>query len=314
MSRAFVKEDDNTPPPRFALPARNDPGFPRAAARALLQGANQGDSASAEDATGYRWGDARLLLPMEQILAEAVADKDDRLEQLAERFLGKAREALPPAPELLTFDIFGTVLDWRTGLLEACRRAGDEVLLEEFDDIIDVQAELESEAFQPYAAITAQSLVEVLDFPADVAAEIGAGAGTWPLYPDSREALRQLLTVAPCAAMTNSDRRHGEQVRDQLGFPLTHWFCAEDLGLYKPARGFWDAVAAETTMPFGPAWWHVSAYADYDVETAAAVGLTTVFVRRPHCRLGPATLEVGSLIELVALAKSVIESPRSKPR
>ena len=57
--------------PRFSLPSRDDPGYDLAAARALLQGADVGDTASAEAATGYYWGEPRLRQSVEQILAES---------------------------------------------------------------------------------------------------------------------------------------------------------------------------------------------------------------------------------------------------
>ena len=87
MSRAFVHEDPAEPEPKYDLPARTDPGFDAAAARALIQGANAGDSLSAETATGYRFGEARLRPHVERMLAEAIAEKDERMEQLARRFL-----------------------------------------------------------------------------------------------------------------------------------------------------------------------------------------------------------------------------------
>lgn len=87
MSRAFVKEDAGGPERRFSLPPKTDPGYDAAAAQALIDGANVGDSYSAELATGYRWGEAKLKPHVEQMLARARADGDERLEQLAERFL-----------------------------------------------------------------------------------------------------------------------------------------------------------------------------------------------------------------------------------
>jgi len=88
MSRAFINEDAGSGEvPRFPLPAREDPSFDIAAARALLQGADLGDTASAETATGYYWGEPKLRPLVERILDEAREDRNDRLEQLAERFL-----------------------------------------------------------------------------------------------------------------------------------------------------------------------------------------------------------------------------------
>ena len=92
MSRAFINEDAGPgDTPRFPLPSRDHPGFDAAAARALLQGADLGDTASAESATGYFWGEPKLRPLVERILAEAQEDGDERLAQLAGRFL-RARE------------------------------------------------------------------------------------------------------------------------------------------------------------------------------------------------------------------------------
>jgi hypothetical protein len=89
MSRAFINEDAGAgnAPPRYPLPPRDDPAFDLAAARALLLGADLGDTASAESATGYYWGEPKLRPLVERILLEARQDDNERLEQLAERFL-----------------------------------------------------------------------------------------------------------------------------------------------------------------------------------------------------------------------------------
>ncbi len=90
MSRAFVNEDAGPwgdPSRRFVLPPRDDPGFDAAAAEAMLEAARTGDTGSAEMVTGYYWGEPRLRPHVQHILARARSDRDDRLEQLAERFL-----------------------------------------------------------------------------------------------------------------------------------------------------------------------------------------------------------------------------------
>ncbi len=94
MSRAFVSEDQDGPSPRlrYPLPPPDDPGFRDAAARALLHGANIGDSIGAEEATGYLFGDRRLVPSVRRLLEQARAEENDRYEQLAERFLRKAGE------------------------------------------------------------------------------------------------------------------------------------------------------------------------------------------------------------------------------
>jgi len=89
MSRAFVNEDAGGGAPRrdYGLPPRDDPEFDAAAASALLEAARAGETESAEAATGYYCGEPKLRDHVKRILARARKDGDDRLEQLAERFL-----------------------------------------------------------------------------------------------------------------------------------------------------------------------------------------------------------------------------------
>jgi hypothetical protein len=90
MSRAFVKEDAGAwgdPGKRYSLPQRDDPSYDQAAAEALLEGARDGDTGSAESATGYYWGEKKLRPYVEIILKRAQTEGDERLAQLAGRFL-----------------------------------------------------------------------------------------------------------------------------------------------------------------------------------------------------------------------------------
>ena len=197
-------------------------------------------------------------------------------------------------PRLFTFDIFGTVLDWRRAL---------QISDEEFDRVIDHQGRAEVAApARRYAEIVADSLVEVLGRPRDDAARIGADAGTWPLFADSAEGLSRLRRIAPCVATTNSDRAHGAQVQAQLGLQLDDWVCAEDVGAYKPSLEVWRFTAKKLGAPLDRSWWHVSAYGDYDLEVARSLGLTCVFIARPHSRPGPHDV---SAPDLISLARSL---------
>ena len=93
MSRAFVKEDDGDVEPRinWGLPSRRDPGYDAAAALALLEGARDGVLSSAEDATGYRWGDVQLKPHVERLLNKELALEEElqnrRFIQVARRYL-----------------------------------------------------------------------------------------------------------------------------------------------------------------------------------------------------------------------------------
>jgi len=201
-----------------------------------------------------------------------------------------------PRPALLTFDVCGTLVDWKSGTLQAIARAGGMLPEARFDEVVDAQGRLEQATpGRPYCEVVAQSLIEVAGLAPAAAAQVGAAAGTWPLFPDSVAALARLKLLAPCGATTNSDRAHGEQVQRQLGFRLTHWWCAEEIGCYKPDPRVWEHASRASGVPFGRGWWHVSAYADYDLSVARRLGLTTVYVMRPHRRPGEADVVVTDL-------------------
>jgi len=90
MSRAFVNEDASSwgnPGRRFNLPERDDPEFDKAAAEAMLEAAREGDTGSAEMATGYYWGEEKLKPHVREILSRVRGENDERMIQLAERFL-----------------------------------------------------------------------------------------------------------------------------------------------------------------------------------------------------------------------------------
>jgi 2-haloalkanoic acid dehalogenase type II len=203
-------------------------------------------------------------------------------------------------PGLFTFDIFGTVVDWQRGLEESLRAIGRPLEPGEFDRVIDFQGRDEqTPPHRLYRELVVRSLVSVLGVGEAEARSIGDAVGRWPLFPDALDGMQRLMALAPCVATTNSDRAHGADVQARLG-RLSDWVCAEELALYKPSPWFWRATAERLGRPLDRSWWHVSAYGDYDLEVARSLGLTCVFVRRPHHRPGPADVAVSDLLELAA--------------
>ena len=89
MSRAFVNEDAGASGPRrdYHLPRRDHPEYDAAAATVLLEAARDGETDAAEEATGYRWGEPKLASHVRRLMADADKAGDDRLAQLARRFL-----------------------------------------------------------------------------------------------------------------------------------------------------------------------------------------------------------------------------------
>ncbi len=83
---------------------------------------------------------------------------------------------MPARPALFTFDVFGTVLDWRTGLRAALLQRGVGLGDPDFDRVIDRQGELERAAPRtPYREIVARSVADVLGVGAAKADAVGRG-------------------------------------------------------------------------------------------------------------------------------------------
>jgi len=93
MSRAFVNEDAGQDRgPDYRLPDPDSGFYDEACAWALIQGADAGDTRSAEEATGYRWGEPHLSEYVDAILGQAEEEGNDRVAQLARRYLRAARK------------------------------------------------------------------------------------------------------------------------------------------------------------------------------------------------------------------------------
>ncbi|MEP6689934.1 MAG: hypothetical protein ABJD07_02190 [Gemmatimonadaceae bacterium] len=72
---------------RFTLPPRDDPRYDEAAALAMIEAAADGETGSAEQATGYYWGEERLKSYVRHILKRARAEKNEEMARAAERYL-----------------------------------------------------------------------------------------------------------------------------------------------------------------------------------------------------------------------------------
>src|SRR4051794_22104615 len=109
--------------------------------------------------------------------------------------------------DALTFDCYGTLIDWETGILAALRpvvgdEPGDDELLERF---AAAEAELEAGPYRRYADVL-RGCLRRLASPSD--AQVDAFAQSvrdWPAFADSAEALRRLHTRFGLGVITNCD-------------------------------------------------------------------------------------------------------------
>jgi len=195
---------------------------------------------------------------------------------------------------VLTFDCYGTLVDWEAGILSVLRpwaaregsRANDAKLLAAFGE-----AESEAEHAQPgkrYPEIlraTHAGIARRLGASEDaaVADALGRSVGDWPVFADTPDALRRLQRRHKLMIVSNVDRASFARTHANLGVKMDAVVTAEDVGAYKPdLRVFRRALeVAEQQWGAGPGEvLHVGQSLYHDHAPAKKMGLATVWVRR----------------------------------
>ena len=223
----------------------------------------------------------------------------------------------------LSFDCYGTLIDWESGILKTLRAllaahqktAGDA-------EILALYAHLESAAergvFRPYR----QVLTEVVcgfgrEFGFEPAEEkqasLAESLGDWRPFPDTVAALGRLKGRYRLAIISNVDDDLFAATARHLQVPLDAVITAQQAMSYKPSRRNFE-LALER-MGVGPKKvLHVAQSLFHDVATARSLGMATVWVNRasramPGRGATPAAtaqpdLEVPDLATLAQLAAS----------
>ena len=142
----------------------------------------------------------------------------------------------------LSFDCYGTLIDWETGIIEALRPLRDDGASAE--EILDAYGPIEHEIEVEQPGLPYSQLLERVHErlsdrfgvePDEVeAAKFGASVGDWPAFPDTVEALRYLKQHFKLIILSNVDRLSFAGSNQRLGVEFDHIFTAQDIGSYKP--------------------------------------------------------------------------------
>jgi len=203
---------------------------------------------------------------------------------------------------VLSFDCYGTLIDWETGMLAALAPLAAKCApAPSAETLLALYARLESaqEAETPdlvyrelIARVHARMAAElgVTASPAENAA-FGASIGEWPAFPDSPQALAYLKRHFKLVILSNVDRESFRASNARLGVAFDAILTAQDIGSYKPdPRNFAALVAtvAELGHTKGELL-HVAQSLYHDHVPAKNVGLKTVWIDRRGGKSGGAT-------------------------
>ena len=226
--------------------------------------------------------------------------------------------------EVLTFDCYGTLIDWEAGILSALRpilsahekNIDDATLLKLYGDF---EQRSEQGIFHPYREVL-ESVVrqfgDELRFTptVDEARSLPDSLSTWQPWPDTVDALRELKARFRLAILSNVDNDLFALTRPklQVEFEFDEIITAQQAQAYKPSLKLFELALSRIHAPAHRVL-HVGQSIYHDVIPAQALGLATVWVNRPSARSGVgavksarATLDltVTSLAELADLASA----------
>jgi 2-haloacid dehalogenase len=200
--------------------------------------------------------------------------------------------------DALTFDCYGTLIDWEAGILAGLRTAlaphevdaADDALLEAY---AATEARLEAGPYLPYRtilAVGARSVAKGLgvEITNDEAAAFGGSVGEWPAFEDSTHSLRRLRRRFKLGVLTNCDDDLFAASSRRLDVEFDWVVTAQQVGSYKPNVHNFEAMR-ERLHRSGIASariLHVAQSLFHDHVPARKLGLSTVWIDRRHDRPG----------------------------
>jgi 2-haloacid dehalogenase len=197
--------------------------------------------------------------------------------------------------DAMTFDCYGTLIDWETGIERALRAMLDprgvrptaDALLETY---AGSEAAVEAGPYLRYRDVLAGCAREVCGAfgvaPTDDEVAVFAGSvGDWPAFPDSTDALSRLHDRFRLGVITNCDDDLFAASNVRLGVTFDWVVTAQQVGGYKPNMRNFEVAISRMDVPRERIL-HVAQSLFHDHVPAQSLGLSTVWVDRRHGRTG----------------------------
>ncbi len=223
--------------------------------------------------------------------------------------------SLPKKIRFVTFDWYGTLIDWKEGICIACekevKRNGftfdRESFLEEF---FTTQISVEAGSYELYAEVLRRTVVKAAksigwDLESSRAGFLPASVESWPTFKDAEATLKRVAKDFDIGLLSNTDDKLLGASRRYIPTDFDLVVTAQQVRTYKPD----EAHFKECARRFGgkKGWVHITGSYDTDVVPCLAQRIPVIWVNRDGVKLGPKqrkpTEEVKNLREAVKLLK-----------
>ena len=193
-------------------------------------------------------------------------------------------------PKAITFDCYGTLIDWESGiqhffaqLLAAHHLQGldPRVLQQRWEEMQFVSIQ---QPYRPYRQVLRETMRMTLNtwqipYAEQDLEEFAHAMGRWPPFPDTQQALLELQKLTKTVLITNTDDEIIAETQRTLGVTFDDIITAQQAGAYKPShKGF--LLARHRLGPPVSEIWHAGFGFKYDIVPATELGYTTVWVNR----------------------------------
>jgi len=195
----------------------------------------------------------------------------------------------------LTFDCYGTLIDWETGMIEALRPltsrlsrplSRNEVLEAHARCESEQQAQTPGKLYRDLLATVYRRLAEGWAIPAPWAECVAYGQSVrnWPAFPDSAGALQYLKKHYKLVILSNVDNESFSDSNKKLGVEFDAIYTAEDIGSYKPNLGNFQYMLKQlrTIGVKADEILHTAESLFHDHKPANQVGLASCWIYRRH--------------------------------
>jgi len=193
----------------------------------------------------------------------------------------------------MSFDCYGTLIDWETGIINALRpilvnhgiERSDEEILTVFSDVETVIQQPPYKRYRDVLAGVADEFAARWDFELtdDERASFATSVVDWPAFPDSPAGLAELAKHYDLIILSNVDDDLFAASARKLGVEFADIITAEQVGSYKPDPRNFETLLTRIDVP-KEALLHTAQSLYHDVAPANRFKLTSIWVNRRSVR------------------------------
>jgi len=191
--------------------------------------------------------------------------------------------------ELLTFDCYGTLIDWESGMKTALRTLIDKRKLSLDvaklpERYIEIELKLEQERYRKYREILTVGVRRLFNelgikLTPNEARIFSNSIVRWPPFKETKQVLEQLKKRYRLVILSNVDEDIIQKSAKLIGVKFDGFVTAEQTRSYKPNHGHWKRMLEVFKVPKDRVL-HVAASYVHDIVPAQELGFTTVWINR----------------------------------